>query len=62
MDLMKYVYIHEDDYDNYIGHHFYNVDGEMVTLDYAEVVTEYIDCYEFPSVYHLNFIISINFR
>lgn len=55
LDLMKYVYIHEDDYMNYIGDRFYDVNGNAVTLDNAYVTTKYSGCYSFPSDYHLNF-------
>ena len=62
LDEMKYVYIHEDDYEQYIGHRFYTgkyvkgkyVSGE-VTLDSVTVADEYTCSYSFPSVYHLNF-------
>ena len=55
LDLMKYVYIHEDDYADYIGHRFYDVDGNAVTLENAYITNEYRGCYSFPSEYHLNF-------
>lgn len=62
LDLMKYVYLHDDDYQQYIGHRFYTgtyADGVYtpgeVTLENAYAVVEYTGCYSFPTVYHLNF-------
>lgn len=62
LDLMKYVYIHEYDYEQYIGHRFYTgklengaySEGEVI-LKKGYVTIEYVGCYSFPSVYHLNF-------
>lgn len=65
LDLMKYVYIHEDDYEQYIGHRFYSgkyENGEYksceVVLNNAYVTQEYTGCYSFPTVYHLNYFIE----
>lgn len=62
LDSMKYVYIHEDDYEQYIGHRFYTgvyeggkyTSGEVALVN-AYLTKEYAGCYSFPSVYHLNF-------
>ena len=59
LDLMRYVYIHENDCTNYIGHRFAKVSGDgiqSVTLTNAWVTEEMTGCFEFPSIYHLNFI------
>ena len=61
LDLMKYVYIREDNYTDFIGHRFAKMvsDGSgivSVTLVNAWVTEEHTGCFEFPSVYHLNFI------
>ncbi len=61
LDLMRYVYIREDDLERYIGHRFYSgkyENGEYtagaVVLEKAYVTREYTGCYSFPTVYHLN--------
>ena len=63
LDLMEYVYIREDNFEDFIGHSFVKVteDGgvygtESVTLTDAYVTVETTGCFSFPSVYHLNFI------
>lgn len=63
LDLMKYVYIDEYNYSNYIGHRFVSstyVNGEVVngvvTLDNVTVTTEYVKIYSPVTKYHLNYI------
>ena len=59
LDLMRYVYIREDNYADYIGHRFAKVNGSgftSVTLTDAFVTQEHTGCFSFPSIYHLNFI------
>lgn len=63
LDEMQYVYIREDNYNDYIGHRFakiaQNDDGytiESVTLTDAYVTEEHTGCFSFPSVYCLNFV------
>ena len=62
MDLMKYVYIREDNYTSFVGHRFYKAtyDGtdynsSVVTLTNAWILTEVTGCFSFPTEYHLNF-------
>ena len=60
LDLMRYVYIREDNYAQYVGHRFAKVaEGggiEAVTLRDAWLATERTGCFSFPSAYHLNFV------
>ena len=55
LDTMKYEYIDESNYQDYIGHRFYKEDGLQVTLVGSYIMEEYTMCYELPSYYHLNF-------
>ena len=59
LDTMKYEYIDETNYLDFVGHRFYavddNFDNYIVTLDNAYVKNEYVECYELPSFYHLDF-------
>lgn len=56
LDLMKYVYIREGNFDEYIGHRFFKEDGTSAVLEKAWVSRERVGCYSFPSEYHLNFV------
>jgi len=63
LDLMKYVYIDEYNYMDYVGHRFVAstyVDGEVVqsivTLDNAFLTEEYIRVYSPVTKYHMNYI------
>ena len=63
LDLMKYVYIDEYNYIDYIGHRFVSttiVDGEVVqevvTLDKAYLTEEYVRIYSPVTKYHLNYV------
>jgi len=51
---MKYEYIREDNYIDYIGHYFVNENGDKVKLNSAYVKEEYTETYSLPSYYHLN--------
>jgi hypothetical protein len=62
LDLMKYVYITEDNYSSFIGHRFYkaafdgmNYTPSVVTMTDAYVTEEVTGCFSFPTEYHLNF-------
>lgn len=59
LDTMCYEYIDVGNYRNFVGHRFYAVDANMdnyiVTLNKAYIVREYVECYELPSFYHLDF-------
>ena len=54
LDTMRYEYITEDNYLDFIGHKFYTIDGEYTTLVDAYISEEYTMCYSLPSYYHLN--------
>lgn len=59
LTLKEYVYIHEDDYMQYIGHSFcglnnYNEIEEFILTD-AYITTEYTGCYSMVTKYHLNY-------
>lgn len=56
LDLMKYVYITEDNYKSFEGHRFYKEDGSFAVLERAWITKEKTGCYSFPSKYHLNFV------
>lgn len=63
LDLMKYVYINEYNYKDYIGHRFVSavmVNGKMiqsiVTLDNAYLTEEYIKVYSPVTKYHMNYL------
>lgn len=62
LDLMKYVYIDEFNYKDYVNHRFYSAtwDGKVyqsnvVTLDEAYITQEYTRCYSPVTIYHLNY-------
>lgn len=62
LDLMKYVYIDEYNYMDYVGHRFVAstyVDGEVVqsivTLDNVFLTEEYIRIYSPVTKYHMNY-------
>ena len=54
LDTMKYEYIDESNYQDFIGHRFYTIDGTPTTLIDVYVEKEYTMCYSLPSYYHLN--------
>ena len=55
MDLLQYVYIDEDNYQDYIGHRFYSVNG-IVVLESANITIEYTRVYSPVTAVHLNLI------
>lgn len=55
MNTMRYEYIDETNYRDFIGDEFYTEEGTTVTLVDSFVKKEYTGCYELPSFYHLNF-------
>ena len=62
LNLMRYVYIDEFNYKDYIGHKFYSAtwDGtiyqsNVVTLDEAYITNEYTRCYSPITMYHMNY-------
>ena len=54
LDTMKYEYIDESNYQDFIGHRFYTIDGTSTTLINAYIEEEYTMCYSLPTYYHLN--------
>ena len=54
LETMRYEYIDEYNYSNFVGHKFYTEDGGNVTLVNAFVSKEYTETYSLPSFYHLN--------
>ncbi|MBQ7453236.1 MAG: BspA family leucine-rich repeat surface protein, partial [Clostridia bacterium] len=65
LDLNQYVYIHADDYMNYIGHRFYCIiqDGDQfipqeTTLVAGSVESVCTGCYSLTTKYHLNYFID----
>ena len=59
--LNKYVYITEDNYQEYIGHEFTFYNGnelEKVTLVNSYITNEYVGCYSPVTAYHLNYFVN----
>ena len=54
LDTMKYEYIDESNYQDFIGHRFYTINGTSSVLTDAYVASEYTMCYSLPTYYHLN--------
>ena len=55
LDLMKYVYIDEYNYNDYVGHRFYSDGNNIVTLNRAYITTQYTEVYSPVTAYHLNY-------
>lgn len=55
LDEMKYIYIDEYNYDNYIGHRFYVDSGTEATLTRAYVTQKYTEVYSPVTRYHMNY-------
>lgn len=65
LDLMKYVYITENDYKDYVGHRFYSAEWDGTTykeneviLEDAYITTEMTRCYSPVTEYHLNYFVE----
>ncbi len=62
LDLNQYVYIHNYDYEQYIGHRFAvaSADGgyDEVTLTNAYLTVETVGCYSMTTMYHFNYFID----
>lgn len=56
VDKNEYVYINESNYQSMIGHRFYNLDNEAVTLIDAYITEEAVKVYSPVSYKHLNII------
>ena len=55
LDLMKYVYITEENYTLFVNHRFYAYGGEIVTLDNAYITIEETRVYSPVTAFHLNY-------
>ena len=55
LDLNKYIYLTNDNYLDYIGHRFYSLDNEVVTLLSGHVEERNVTLYSPVSYYHLNY-------
>ena len=55
LDLMKYVYIDEYNYNDYVGHRFNSDGNNIVTLNRAYITTRYTEVYSPVTAYHLNY-------
>lgn len=62
LDLDEYVYIREDNYQDYIGHKFHTGElingiyiGGEITLEDVYITEEYTGCYSPVTVYHMNY-------
>lgn len=61
LDLNRYVYITEANYDEYIGHRFAVTDGDDIaetTLVNSYLTTEVTGCYSLVTEYHYNFFVD----
>lgn len=65
LDLMKYVYITENNYKDYVGHRFYSAEWDGTTykeneviLEDAYITTEMTRCYSPVTEYHLNYFVE----
>lgn len=54
MDTLRYEYIRESNYAEFIGHHFYDESGEIVVLENAYISQKYTEVYSPVSYFHLN--------
>ena len=54
LDTMRYEYIDETNYQNFVGHHFYTIDGNSTILIDAYQTEELTEVYSLPTFYHLN--------
>ena len=54
MDTRRYEYIHEDNFENFVGHSFYTEEGEKTRLIKAYMKQEWTECYSVPSYYHID--------
>ena len=60
--LNKYIFVHEEDYQEYIGHDFYvlSSDGQLETATLVDAYTsiEYTGCYSLITKYHINYFVD----
>ena len=58
LDTMRYEYITESNYHNFIGHRFYTEEGQSAILLSAEIREEMTDCYSPTSFYHFDYFVE----
>lgn len=58
LDTMRYEYITEDNYSNFIGHKFYVDGGSSATLDSVTLEERYTEVYSPTSFYHLDLFVE----
>lgn len=54
VDLNKYIYINNQNYNSMIGHRFYTIDGSIITLIDAYITEEYVKVFSPVTYKHLN--------
>ena len=58
LDTMRYEYIKEDNYSNFIGHRFYTEEGGEAVLTSVNVVSEYTESYSPTSFFHFDYFVE----
>lgn len=58
LDTMRYEYIREDNYQEFIGHRFYTEEGDEVILTSVDVRVELTECYSPTSFYHFDYFVE----
>ena len=58
LDTMRYEYIDEYNYQEFVGHRFYGENGDTITLVNAYVDTQYTEVYSPTSFYHLDYFVE----
>lgn len=58
LDTMRYEYIREDNYQEFIGHRFYTEEGDEAVLTSVDVRAEYTECYSPTSFYHFDYFVE----
>lgn len=54
IDLNKYIYINNQNYNSMIGHRFYTINGSIITLIDAYITEEYVKVFSPVTYKHLN--------
>lgn len=58
LDTMRYEYIREDNYQEFIGHRFYTEEGDEAILTSVDVRVELTECYSPTSFYHFDYFVE----
>ena len=58
LDTMRYEYITERNYSEFIGHRFYTEEGGEAILTSVDVRAEYTECYSPTSFYHFDYFVE----